>query len=208
MRPLNRRLLLALCVFGAACSSGAKNERDESLEVVGTPPTPAEDPFFYVARPPVDAKAGMTGTIGDVDRPPKRGAGERAKTDPVPERESMLAAAARDEAEAKLVELRATNAQLRGELEDARAQLQAQLGTTPSVTRSELNQCHSCVKLCPMDGECADDAELVCGWGAGKDRKNAMLRAKTECDGALQSLRTSGAFSRVAGTCPAASCVQ
>lgn len=241
---MKRYFLLLMLALIAGCS-GPEAKPDPSTEVLGTPPTPDEDPFFYLARPPVEAKAASKGTIGDSEskkdvakkaepdtkRDVKRSsktskdhesdsgavkarAAELAKARAEIEElrhEAAMAAAARDDAEARAVELRTKNLELRSDLEQAAAQrerLQKELDAAPKVERSELAQCHSCVRLCPLKGKCDDDAELVCGWGAGKKRKDAMLRATTECDGALDSMRTSGAFSRIEGKCPVASCTQ
>lgn len=242
--------LLVVVLLAVSCGGQSKADREASADIVGTPPTPAEDPFFYVARPPVDAKADRQGTIGDVEAPERNREPDKVveKSKPIPkieksglskaererleklevaakaaqreaeaaraeleqvQRENTLALARQEEAEARAIELRAKNVQLEGELEDARRRAKkAESQPKSTVTKSDLAQCHACVKLCPMKGKCADDAELVCGWGAGKTRKSARQRATSECDGALQSMRESGAFSRIAGTCPVATCLK
>ncbi len=174
--------LLISCALLAACSSNREVKRDESTEVLGTPPTAAEDPFFYLARPPVDAKADATGTIGDATSKPKASDGND-------------------------VELRAENLALKNELAVARKRVEEleKGAALSSGSASDLAQCHSCVRLCPLRGNCADDAELVCGWGTGKKQQDAKLRATAECNGALEAMR-GGAFSRIEGACPIASC--
>lgn len=244
--------LFVIMLLAVSCGGQSKVEREASADIVGTPPTPDEDPFFYVARPPVDARADTQGTIGDVETPSRAPKPEKVaeKSKPIPKiektglskaererlekleaaaraaqreaeaaraelqqvkQENALALAKKEEAEARALELRAKTVQLEGELEDAKRRterLAASAQEAPKVQKSDLEQCHSCVKLCPLKGKCADDAEIVCGWGAGKTRKSARQRATSECDGALQSMRESGAFSRIAGTCPVATCIE
>lgn len=201
-------MTLVLLAVGTACG-GSEAARKQATEIQGKPPTPETDPFFYVARPPESAKAETKGTIGDPEPPEKKTSkpAEPAEpTGPDPEtlrRELMVAEAARDEIQARLLEAEARNKALAAQLAEAK---QASRAAPEPVTTVPGEQCFSCVKICPAKGRCPDDAEIVCGWGTGKNRKDAMLRATTECDAALDIVRGGAQWSRVEGQCPIASC--
>ena len=236
---MKRLVLVVACLF-VACG-GPKANAPSATQVVGTPPSPDEDPYFYVARPPPEAKASKSGTIGEPDPEPK------AKPEPVetkPKKEADIAdsppqidaqtRAKLNQLEAKNVELQAQALQLRNELAEAQREvkqaqraaadakrdtsdrerdLQAQVaslkGQLEKAPRTDpaLNQCHSCVRLCPLTGRCdKSTAELVCGWGTGRSQAQAQQRARAECDGALAGMVSDGVFSRVEGKCPRATC--
>src|SRR5690606_5292703 len=60
---------VALCAAGlAAC--GTPQTKSSEPQLLGTPPKPSEDPFYYLARPPVEAVAETSGTIGEVSPAP------------------------------------------------------------------------------------------------------------------------------------------
>jgi len=211
-------LVLALLACAAGCgTSGA--DRRQSAEIQGKPPTPETDPFFYVARPPESAKADTKGTIGEPEKtdkgvgddkksaPDKSADVEKAAVDAEALRNRlMLAEASRDEVEAKLLEAEARNRALAAEVASAKEASSAAATKKAEASAPPGEQCFSCVKICPATGRCPDDAEIVCGWGTAKDRKNAMLRATTECDAALDIVRGGAQWSRVDGRCPVATC--
>lgn len=118
---------------------------------------------------------------------------------------------AAQEAERDLDAARRELALLRDELErrdrDLRAARAAQTAPKPTERAARVGeQCFSCVRICPLEGRCDADADVVCGWGTGPGREAAQLRARTECDAALDVLRRGDEWSRVEGACPAASC--
>ena len=56
-------MLIAAACFAGCASSGPVEEEEQ--ELLGKPPTPQTDPFFYVARLPASARAESTGMIGE-----------------------------------------------------------------------------------------------------------------------------------------------
>lgn len=194
-----KRTTLIIAVLGLFLSScgTTKGEFQNSPELEGRPPTPEEDPFFYAARPPDSAKAQTRGTIGDEQEP--RDASDEPAEGSVEDVEELQRRLQRAESEA--LALKAENL----ELKDAIAARKEERSKPAAADGSA--QCHACVKICPTEGNCRDDAEMICGWGTGKKKSDAMLRATSECDGALDQYRRNGPYARVEGKCPVARCL-
>ncbi len=57
-------LLLVAAAFAISCGGGNETQKKESDEVIGKPPTPNEDPFFFVTMPAEAVAADPRGTIG------------------------------------------------------------------------------------------------------------------------------------------------
>jgi hypothetical protein len=296
-----------LVVAAIGCGTSSQKPVDEQpQEMLGKPPTPEDDPFFYAVRPPDSARAETSGTIGkgDAQEPQKSSSpskapepkqsspdepedhGENASQPKVARDASPQLDALRDKllhAEQKLadqqareLQLKTTNLQLQNRLEELegerashrreladeqrdlektkqrleaarreladaqkeraeadreRARAQRDLEETKRALASARRapkrrpapkhrsapketaksetpdgaQCFSCVKICPLKGDCSEDAELVCGWGTGEREADAGRRARAECNGTLDRLRATE-FSRIEGGCPAATC--
>lgn len=82
--------------------------------------------------------------------------------------------------------------------------------TTPSKQRVPGHQCYACVRVCAAtdtSSDCSNSAEdMICGWGHGPSKNDAMTLATTQCDAALNMIRASNQWRRVDGRCPVASC--
>lgn len=175
-----RTLLVVLVVLGAACGGADKKEEPET--VIGTPPSPKDDPFFFVAMPAEAVPASSRGTIGDGESPPPDG--PTAVPDPAEPAEPAVPAAAETEPKRRSQERRAKR--------------------TPTGSR-----CFSCVRICPetvSDADCGEDYDTICGWGRSDDRSVAAEIASAECDAALDLARSGSRYSKITGRCPAASC--
>lgn len=72
-----KRLLFALIVLVLAACGGA-DTREEPETVIGSPPSPKDDPFFFVAMPAEAIPAATQGTIGDGEPTPEDVAKPRA----------------------------------------------------------------------------------------------------------------------------------
>ncbi len=59
---MKRLLSIVALVLLASCSG--PDTREEPETVIGTPPSPKDDPFFFVAMPAEAVPAAATGTIG------------------------------------------------------------------------------------------------------------------------------------------------
>jgi DNA repair exonuclease SbcCD ATPase subunit len=320
-----RKFWLSL-VVATACGCGASGPRpvdEQPQEMLGKPPTPEDDPFFYAVRPPESARAETTGTIGDTEDETKEAAEAKETAEPKETRQPDETAQAKEtrepaesasaeasverskvtrpvgpskkeyeekllrleqklaDEEARALQLKTANLELQsridslqqdrsraeddlsdereriqdltGQLEAARRELaEAREARTKisdrleqarreraqaereraeakqmlarakearakerAPSRSEekesrpekpnVAQCYSCVQICPLEGKCADDAEMVCGWGTAKRVSDARRRARAECDGTLERLRATE-YRRIEGACPAATC--
>ncbi|AWV90464.1 hypothetical protein [Bradymonas sediminis] len=94
-----------------------------------------------------------------------------------------------------------------------RGELAAVVKPTPPKTRPappkspEAPQCFSCVKICPLSGDCAaGDEDIICGWGTQKQASVAKKLAQAQCDATLDMARQMPVWSRIDGQCPPATC--
>jgi len=192
---------LAVSCLAAGCST-SKPKSDNADHIVGTPPKPKEDPFFFVAMPADAVPAQSSGTIGsdgdEKDKKPEKPENTEEVKKPEkaekPERSEKAPDADADHPKA--------HAEVGARVEPASPEKKP----PPS---HEVNQCFSCVKICPLDadpGTCPGNEDVICGWGAGPDVEVAKTRATAECDGALDMARDMPRWSRIEGDCPIASC--
>ena len=128
-------MLIAAACFAGCASSGPVEEEEQ--ELLGKPPTPQTDPFFYVARLPASARAESTGMIGEPadearlkepepEEKPEVTA-EPATTDEIAKFRERLARAeaALDEVKAKNLALSAQAVELSGRALELESQLAA-----------------------------------------------------------------------------------
>jgi hypothetical protein len=64
-----RRVVILLIMLPLIACGGAET-REEPETVIGTPPSPKDDPFFFVAMPAEAVPAATQGTIGDDETAP------------------------------------------------------------------------------------------------------------------------------------------
>ncbi|MFU8807198.1 MAG: hypothetical protein ACNA8W_25540 [Bradymonadaceae bacterium] len=183
--------LLVFCVlvaFGIGCTTPAPAPDRKEDTVLGRPPTPEEDPFFYIALPAEAVPAGHRGVIGIDEPAPVAGPTDipevveppPPKAEPDPPPKEVVAEVAK-----------------------------------PTVLPEEPPQpkqpaCFSCVRICPADAsssQCDEGPEnLICGWGTHPEAEVASKVARGQCDATLDMARQMPTYSRIDGACPPASC--
>ncbi|MFP4598630.1 MAG: hypothetical protein ACLFVJ_10290 [Persicimonas sp.] len=176
-------LLVAVATLAVACSTPTQNSdggEGEGDEVIGKPPSAEEDPFFVTGESGSAEPVAPSGRIDEDDKDDKD-----------------------DEAEA-------TN-----EADEDQADELASREPDDSTDRPDRSetaqpdqqQCFSCVRICPAEGDCdrAKD-DVICGWGVHDDQAQASRLAEAECDAALDMARQMPVWSDIAGQCPAATC--
>jgi len=216
--------------FGLGCSAPKPTPTSEGL--VGRPPPPSEDPFYFVAM----ERAVQVESSGVVEPDPPDFSRERAeirqKLSELEARELQIReeferlGRERDQLAESSNSLKASQAAMRrerDELDELRRSLQSARATAvapdpekvvpknleaPKPVYTEV-QCVSCVSICPMIGgqmKCPREEDLVCGWGSHPDQKTASQLALAECNGALRLMEGSKVYGEIGGECPRPSC--
>lgn len=189
-------LFLAIATMAIACSTTSQQSNDSDGEkVIGKPPPAEEDPFFVTSEPgsavPV-APSGRIGEEGDDDP-------DQADPSDEPDRaDAAIEADEPDEPKAEQPDAVASRAPDDSPERSARSE---------GTEQPDAPQCFSCVRICPVEGDCdrAKD-DVICGWGVHDDQAQASRVAKAECDAALDMARQMPVWSEIAGQCPAATC--
>jgi hypothetical protein len=173
--PRLPKLALLALLLCAACTGANKNGADGE-DIVGKPPTRAEDPFSVTALPPPDARAPIKGSI---DEPPP--------VTPTPPAEPARPA----EVVARVEPARPTDVTPPVPGDEVR-QCFACVRICPISD------------LSPDCSESQED--MICGWGAGADEEAARKLARAECNAALDMAREMPRWSSIDGSCPVATC--
>ncbi|QDG50075.1 hypothetical protein FIV42_04790 [Persicimonas caeni] len=179
-------ILVVSTVLAPACTSTSQKKTETAEdEVIGRPPPADEDPFFVKSMPGEAVPVAASGSIGDeeeeeVDEP--KAPGDSTQPNDSDEDKGRELAAKAPETETSEPEPR-------------------------SSTRVDQPQCFSCVRICPVEGDCSEAKEdVICGWGVHEQSQEAKRRAKAECDATLDMARQMPMWSEIAGECPAATC--
>lgn len=171
-------LLVVLAALMAACATEETSRPDD--ELIGAPPPPEEDPFAVAYTPEEAVPVEATGTIGpDEPAPDQPAPDEPAPDQPAPDQPAATQPAA------------------------AKPSPPSDEPTAPSTK----HRCFSCVRICPLEGDCAEaKQDVICGWGTGDAADDAERLARAECDAALDMARQMPVWSRIEGSCPPPTC--
>src|SRR5690554_1527779 len=203
--------LIALVSLGG-CAIPAQPKADDADTIVGKPPSAEEDPFFVRGTPANAERVQAQGRIEPVEAP------EDVATPEVAPEEVATAAVAPEEVVEKPAPLPpptpAEEAPEEPRIEvAARGELNAVSRPEPAKTEPVIPetpataQCFSCVKICPLAGDCARaDEDIICGWGTQTNISAAKELARAQCDATLDLARQMPVWSRIDGECPAATC--
>src|SRR5690554_2478838 len=203
--------LIALVSLGG-CAIPAQPKTDDADTIVGKPPSAEEDPFFVRGIPANAERVQAQGRIEPVEAheevatpevPPEEVATPEVPPEAVATPEVPPEAVATPEVppEEPRIEVAA-----RGELNAVSrpepAKTEPVIPETPATA-----QCFSCVKICPLAGDCARaDEDIICGWGTQTNISAAKELARAQCDATLDLARQMPVWSRIDGECPAATC--
>jgi hypothetical protein len=220
---MNRRtIVLVVAVLVAAC--GGADTKEEPETVIGTPPSPKEDPFFFVAMPAEAVPAAATGTIGDDSEsqevPPgpteivEQNEADDPEDTPAPTEASDSVASESETAPEETSSVVESAKPVESPVEP-RVERRVEPEVERPVARTERPapdrsvRCFSCVRICPesvSDRDCGDDYDMICGWGRSRDRSVSAEIATGECNAALDLARSGSRYSSISGSCPAATC--
>lgn len=205
---------VALCVpLLNGCTTAKQGNEASDNEFIGQPPPPDEDPFSV--RGDVRAEAVAADPRGEISEGDFEEPTPRDDLEARPEEwdealgggdeEAAEAAKAKDEPED------ASETASKPEPESSKVASRTAEGESADETRPKSTsvRCFSCVKICPIEGDCASaKKDVICGWGAHSTRDQAARLARAECDATLDMARQMPVWSRIEGSCPAATCSQ
>src|SRR5690554_91843 len=163
-------------------------------EEVATPEVPPE----AVATPEVPPEAAATPEVAPEEVATPEGAPAEDVETPAPLPPPTPAEEAPEEPRIEVAARGELNAVSRPEP----AKTEPVIPETPATA-----QCFSCVKICPLAGDCARaDEDIICGWGTQTNISAAKELARAQCDATLDLARQMPVWSRIDGECPAATC--
>ncbi len=173
-------------VMAWSCSSAPAAD-DDGEQFVGAPPVHDDDALFRHALPPEAVPAEATGMVG-VPQEPAPEDPEREEQSPEKRDMEELALEAVDPEEP---------------VED--------IVEPPEDLPDKRQACFSCVRICVVDDDGnpqCDGApgDLICGWGAHDDRREAQRTAETHCEASLDMARHMPNYADISGNCPPATC--
>ncbi|MGM0555081.1 MAG: hypothetical protein ACQEVA_01770 [Myxococcota bacterium] len=205
----------------SGCATSDSTSSGDEDEFVGQPPSPEDDPFSV--RGDVRAEA--------VSATPQGAISEEDFEEPTPrddleanpdEWDEALGSAKGEEPDEQEPQVEASKPDAESEPEpesqpepESKPEPEPLASRTPPESSPKAQdapepsgvRCFSCVKICPLEGDCASaKKDVICGWGTHSTRDQAARLARAECDATLDMARQMPVWSRIEGSCPAATC--